>query len=291
MQRPRAFLRTIFAASLILGALTWAQESSAALKVATWNTFRFGPAKFKEPDPFAKKYNTTKKQMMVDVIEDFDLVAIQEYFDASLTTMKALLKALNAATGDQYDFIVGPRVGGVSKEQYAFIYKKSVLKVVDSYTYADPDDLITREPFIVRFSTTHATVKDFFVATIHTEPDAAVEEMNALVKVYDDAVQHWNLKSGLLMGDMNSDCQYVRKSDWPRVTLFTDPRFQWFIPTGTDTASMTSECTFDRIITASDKIRMKPGSLQVWDFVSKYKIEVKEARQLSDHFPVGLVLE
>lgn len=52
----------------------------------------------------------------------------------------------------------------------------------------------------------------------------------------------------MVLGDYNADCQYVRKSAWDSVTLFTNPAFKWFIPTGVDTASMNSECTFDRFV-------------------------------------------
>ncbi|OWA54989.1 putative Deoxyribonuclease-1 [Hypsibius exemplaris] len=95
----------------------------------------------------------------------------------------------------------------------------------------------------------------------------------------------------MVLGDYNADCQYVRKSAWDSVKLYTNPAFHWFIPTGTDTAAMASECTFDRAVAKASgrfKTAFVPGSLKVHDFVSNYKIKVAEARQLSDHFPVCL---
>jgi deoxyribonuclease-1-like protein len=289
MPRLKAFLHTVVAAALILGPLTWAQEASAALKVVSWNLSRFGQAKVNN-EAFAEKYKTSVMKIIVDAVKEYDLIVLQEV--VSQDTAMALLKEVSLATGDSYDILVSNPVNPPGLERYAYLYRKRALKVVDSYSYADADNLFSRDPFVVEFSTTQAAVKNFFVIPIHTEPDRAVQEINALAKVYEDAVQRWNLKNGVLIGDMNADCQYVKKSDWEKVSLSKDPRFLWLIKTGLDTASMNSECTFDRIIVAGDKLRANAVNAGLGeDFVVKYNLEVKEARQVSDHFPVEFVIK
>ena len=106
------------------------------------------------------------------------------------------MEQLNVASGGQYEMTISDRLGRTnSKEQYAYIYKHDKLSVLDTYHYDDGEepnsDIFEREPYVVRFRANNHDV-DFSVVGIHTAFDHAVEELDALTAVHDDAV----LRSG-----------------------------------------------------------------------------------------------
>ncbi|XP_055330937.1 mucin-2-like isoform X2 [Paramacrobiotus metropolitanus] len=261
------------------------------VRICTWNVFRFGPKKFDDDsDDFPKKYGKPKIHMMIEQISNCDLLALQEYFDPTLGVLNRLVRALSKNTGSAWNYTVSDRVGRTSQEQYVFLYRTEVAQHQDNEICPDPDDVYSRDPYFAKFKILKKDTcfSDIVLGTIHTEPEKAVEEMNELVKSYDWAEKRFGTKNVMVTGDYNGDCQYVRKSEWPNVKLFTDQRFKWMIKTGTDTASMASECTFDRAVVREDKLFKCFVDVKVLDFVDKYKIKVAEARQLSDHFPVVL---
>jgi len=209
--------------------------------------------------------------------------------------LNKLRDALTKSSGVAWNYTVSESVGRTSKEQYVFLYRTDAAKAGLNDIYPQKEDIFSRTPFFTNFKITKpgVSLKDITLGTIHTEPKSAVAEMNALVDTYDWAQKKFGTEDVMVIGDYNGDCQYVRKSEWPNVKLYTNPIFQWFIPTGTDTASMNSECTFDRAVvkSAGFKKAFVPGSMKVLDFVSEYSIKVSEARQLSDHFPVCLLFK
>ncbi|GAU90879.1 hypothetical protein RvY_03237 [Ramazzottius varieornatus] len=275
-----------------------AAGKGSPLRICTWNIFRFGMSKFAaEPmATFKKAYGKDKLEMITEQVQNADIIAIQEYFDTTEAheVMMVVTDYLNKTTGSKWGMSVGPRVGRGSKEQYVFLYRTelaSVMKEAVAPEPAESKDPYSREPWFTQFKISKPgfSLPTLTLGTIHTEPEFAVREMNALdVYTWPWAESTFGTKDVMVLGDYNADCQYVRKSDWDSITLFTKKDYTWFIPTGTDTAAMSSECTFDRAVTRSPKIQASfvPGSLKVLDFVSQYKIPVATARQLSDHFPV-----
>lgn len=283
MPVPKTFTRTFLAASIALGLTTWARDASAALKVASWNIQIFGSNKAKSPDVM---------KVIVDTVKRYDLVLVQEIRDATDMSTTALLDQVNAATGNAYGILVSKRLGRTnSKEQYAYLYKKSALKVVDSYVYDDTEDLFEREPFVVRFSTTQATVKNFFVVQFHADPAAAKEEVGSLVKVYDDAVKRFKLQNGALMGDFCAACSYFAKKYWPENPLRSDPRFRWLIGDDINTTVGKADCAYDRIVVAGDKLRAKAGQARTEYVDQRFNLPLDFMRLVSDHYPVEFVID
>jgi len=81
---------------------------------------------------------------------------------------------------------------------------------------------------------------------IHTDPDSAVEEMEALVDVHAAVERRWNTDNILIMGDLNADCKYASGRARERLTLRTDPRFTWLIDDDVDTTTTRTHCAYDR---------------------------------------------
>ena len=80
-----------------------------SIKIASFNIQIFGQSKSSKQEVM---------DILVQIIRDFDIVAIQEIRDAAGTAIITLKNQVNA-DGSSYDVIVGPRVGrSISKEQY-----------------------------------------------------------------------------------------------------------------------------------------------------------------------------
>lgn len=56
-----------------------------------------------------------------------------------------------------------------------------------------------------------------------------------------------DLQNIIILGDLNADCDYLRKKDLPNITLLNDPKkYTLLIPTGVDTTVGNTKCTYDR---------------------------------------------
>ncbi|GEL72353.1 exonuclease/endonuclease/phosphatase family protein [Myxococcus virescens] len=278
----KTFTRTFVATFFVLGLMTWAREASAAIKVASWNIQVFGQKKVMNADVM---------RVIVDTVKQYDLILVQEIRDPTDIATTALMKQLNAATGNAYSILVSNRLGRANTtEQYAFIYKKSALKMVDSYHYADSADLFAREPFVVRFSTTQATAKNFFVVPLHAESSAAVAEIGSLVKVYDDAAKRWNIKNGILMGDWQAGCSYFAKKYWETNPLRSDSRFTWLIGDDTKSSVGKASCPYDRAVVAGDKLRAHAAKGRTVYLDTKFNLTTDSMKLVSDHYPIEFEL-
>ena len=81
---------------------------------------------------------------------------------------------------------------------------------------------------------------------IHTDPDSAVAEMNALVTVHDAVKQLWRTDNILIMGDLNADCSYASKKALKGLELRRNPPFTWLIGDDVDTTTSNTNCAYDR---------------------------------------------
>lgn len=278
----KTFTHTFVTAWIALGSTIWARDASAALKVASWNIQLFTSTRAQNADVM---------KVVVDTIKQYDLVLVQEIRDATDSTTKTLLNQVNAATGNAYGILVSNRLGRThAKEQYVYLYKKSALKVVDSYHYADADDLFAREPFVARFITTQATVKNFFVVPLHADPASAVEEVGSLVKVYDDAVKRWTIKNGVIMGTLNADCAYFAKKHWATNPLRTDRRFSWLIGDDINTTVGKANCAYDRAVVAGDRMRANAAQGRTVYLSEMFNLTQEHMRLVSDHYPIEFVI-
>ena len=101
-----------------------ATVSYDTIKIASFNIQVFGRYKASKPEVM---------ETLASIISQFDIVAIQEIRDKSGKAIKDLVVAVDAL-GENYDFIIGPRLGRTnSKEQYAYFYRVSTIRPSESY--------------------------------------------------------------------------------------------------------------------------------------------------------------
>ena len=87
---------------------------------------------------------------------------------------------------------------------------------------------------------------EFFLIGIHTQPSNVLAELNALVEVYEEAVNRFGTENGIMLGDFNADCSYLSQRRYNMLLLVTDSRFTWLLDTNIDSTTGNSNCAYDR---------------------------------------------
>jgi len=104
----------------------------------------------------------------------------------------------------KYSYAISPRLGATnSKEQYAFLYHSSIVKLIQTVQYPDPKSEFSRPPYGAVFEITFSKVKKqripfrFFLMGMHVVPSDAKNEISAFLKVYTDyyATQGMNISA------------------------------------------------------------------------------------------------
>ncbi|XP_063796941.1 deoxyribonuclease gamma [Pseudophryne corroboree] len=262
-------------------------SKAASLRICSFNVQSFGEAKGSKP---------VVMDVIVKIISRCDIMLLMEIKDTTDKVIKSLMVKLNSQKqkSDEFSLIISKRLGrSTYKEQYAFIYRKQLVSVRDTYQYQDvqPGDMdaFSREPFIVRFTSINTEVQDFVIIPQHTTPEAAVREIDELYDVYLDIRQKWNTENFIFMGDFNAGCSYVAKKYWKDIRLRTNAEFVWLIENTIDTTVRSStSCAYDRIVLHGEKLisSVVPDSASVFDFRATYGLTELQALDVSDHYPV-----
>jgi deoxyribonuclease-1-like protein len=231
------------------------------LKIASFNIQVFGQSKIN--DEFEMSH-------IVEIIKNFDGVAIQEIRSVEqnvMTTLEALLG------DDEWDFVISDRLGRtVSKEQYAFIYRKNIISVSDTYQILDPDDQLHREPFVVYCE---AGKFDFSLIIIHTDPDEVEQEVNYLDDIF--ASELLKEDDAILLGDLNAS-----PSQFGELLELND--VCWVINDG-EWTNVNDNKTYDNILyNCSNLTEFESGG--IFNFKTELNLTDEEALKISDHYPI-----
>lgn len=234
----------------------------ADLVVGSWNIEIFGQTKMS---------NDKVKATIVDVIDDYDIIAIQEIRDKSGTAFRELMQEL-----PEYDYVISDRLGRTSsKEEYAYIYKKSRMNVSKAEVYPDDNDVFEREPYMIFVEITDF---DFVLIQVHTKPDDAQYEIRALKDVVEYAKVVYQDADIFIIGDLNSANPYYDGGELKE--------YHWLISDDEDTTTGSSEKAYDRILSVykySDEFIYDCGTDRI-DEDEATNNELLEAT--SDHYPV-----
>ena len=243
----------------------------ATVTIGTFNIQIFGKAKRAKPDVM---------EVLADIADEFDILAIQEIRDSSGDTPRVYLDAMNAQGAERHKMLVGPRLGrSRSKEEYAFYYDADVVDIVgEPWTYPDPGDVFEREPFLARF---RVGSLDFVLANVHVKPDDALAEIDALDDVVEWARAQFGDTDIIVLGNLNADCSYF-KEDTQRV-LFD---MNWITPTGFDTTVKDTDCTYDHFVISDSLLDEYTGQVGVYRFDTEYGLTREFSTKVSDHFPL-----
>jgi deoxyribonuclease-1-like protein len=246
------------------------------IRVATFNIQVFGEAKLNDPEAM---------RIIVAIVKNFDLVAIQEIRAVSQDILPQLIAQLNAG-GRYYDYAIGPRLGrSNSREQYAFVFDTQTIEMdrYKLYTVDDPDDLLHREPLVGWFRARGPSPEQAFtfsLATIHTDPDEADQELDVLDDVFfrirDDPQRGED--DVILVGDFNAKASRLRQLG----------QIKGLIPIvfGETPTNTLHNAQYDNILFQETATGEYTGRSGVFDFIREYNLTLQQAERISDHLPV-----
>jgi deoxyribonuclease-1-like protein len=251
--------------------------SEETLRIGAFNIQVFGTTKASKPEVM---------EVLGKIIRNYDVVAVQEIRDASQTALPQLVDMVNS-DGSQYDYVVSERLGRTSsKEQYAYIYDTLTVELIDSpFTYPEPEgtDPFHREPYVASFKALSGNF-DVTLMVIHTDPDEATEEINALDTVVEYAQAVYPAEQDfIIMGDLNADCSYF---DEDSTSTLSSSDYYWCIDNSVDTTTKTTDCTYDRIIITNLAVPDFTGDTGLYRFDAEYCLTIDETIAVSDHYPV-----
>jgi len=222
----------------------------------------------------AKLRESTVKYTIQDVIQDFDLIAIQGIQDPYQKVIPELLVGY-----DDYDYIISGQLGkDEPKEQFAFIYNTQIIRFIGKSTYKDRDNLFERDPFIGYFQVGNY---DFVMVQLHIKETDATQEIINIQKVYDFAENEFDDNDIIILGNLNADCSYYNTHELED--------FKWVIDEFEDTTTTSNDCTYDRIIVGYD-LYDNILSSGVYKLEKELSINNELAFVVSSHYPVESIL-
>ncbi|WP_338172936.1 endonuclease/exonuclease/phosphatase family protein [Candidatus Poseidonia alphae] len=263
-------------------------DRSEVARVATFNIKVFGDTKMS---------NVTVVAELVELFQDYDMVAVQEIKDIDEEVPYLFLNELNGIAGQEnltnqsreWEMVLSERSGMQdddknSQEQYAFYYKPTVFTSMDNGTLYDDstNDSFQREPFLATFmlldTNGEETGTDIVFVNIHTKPTLAVEELGALGDVLSWAQTNYSDDDDyVILGDFNGDCSYASYNELVDLSISSE-NYTWLIPDDADTTVGNSRCAYDRIVTSSQLDERLTGQWGIDETVSSGAV--------SDHKPV-----
>jgi endonuclease/exonuclease/phosphatase family metal-dependent hydrolase len=248
------------------------------IMIASFNIEIFGATKAGKPEVV---------KILADIGNDYDVLAVQEFRDSTGETIQFYLDQLNS-NGENYDVLFSKRLGrSNNKEQYAFYYDTNKFEILgEPYIFEDIEDIFEREPFLAYFKSKQGNF-DFVLVNIHTKPDDATNEINALASVVEKAKQHFNEKDIIVLGDYNADGNYFKEKN--DATELETGEYTWLICDDLDTTVAKSTNTYDRIVVTPTIMEDFAGEAGVRYYDSEFGLTQDEADEISDHFPVYAV--
>ena len=242
---------------------------SEVAKIATFNIQVFGKTKMGKPDVVSQ---------LVDIVLQYDMVAVQEVKDIDQTVPYEFLDEINNQSGDTWNMSLSPRSGvnasSSAQEQYVYYYNTSVFRELGNGTlYNDSsEDLFQREPYVATFELLNESGNssgfDFTIFSIHTKPALAMEEINALHTVVESYRENNSEETDLIiLGDFNADCSYANSQElWDSPMRL--PQYNWLVNDLADTTVSSTDCAYDRIVTLDELNGRLVGSWGIDNSVS-----------------------
>lgn len=247
------------------------------LRIATFNIQNLGPNKLA---------NTAVATELAALIRKYDVVAVQEIDDITLSTPDAFLAKINSSPGAKYRVVKSGLSGTTAtanqNEQYAFYFNADKVEALDAgLLYPDPQDKFIREPFAAQLKP-KGSRESFVLLTIHTEATTAgtTREIAALKDAAEWAKDHYQGELGVIvLGDFNAGKTYLSV---PQVTAIRNAHLphRWIVPDSADTTNSSQyDQAHDRIVVIGQALDSR--------YTGQWGVDTSvSSRQVSDHLPV-----
>lgn len=233
--------------------------------IGAWNIKQFNEA---------KATNEYLIPVIIDIIDDYDVLFLQEIRDSS----GSVQQKLSNINGFNYE--ISPKLGrSKNKEQYAYIYS-SKMNPGKIRLYPDDNDVFEREPFIMEFTVNEYS---FVLIGCKTKSDDTNEEIKALEEVVEWTRKEFKNDNIFIIGNLWASFPYFNKN----ADILTD--FNWLIDNNQNTVVNGNEKTFDRIIALTDNPILFGIGVDDLDEETSGDKELLEA--LTENYPVFFTLQ
>jgi len=247
--------------------------------IGSWNLQNLGNKKSEE-----------SLQVMVEVINGFDIVAIQEVL-TSESGSQVIAKMVNMLNqkGAKWDYCISEPTTSDNvqeRERYSFIWKKHKVKLLKKpFLVQQLETEIVREPFMATFL---ADAKTFSLVNFHAvpkkkQPEQEIKFLHTLIEMYPETPL-------IFLGDFN--CPQSN-------TVFNSLKNADFTPAILNQkTTLRQECIqndclaseYDNVFYPRKKFKkIAAGVIPFYQY--HYKSDMIAARKLSDHLPVYLEIE
>jgi deoxyribonuclease-1-like protein len=259
---------------LLISLLGFSQVDTTKLNIISWNIQNFGRSK-SESDS-VMKYITSK-------VKIFDIVAIQEVSTSEFGAQAvAKLDGLLDRTGTSWDYVVSNPTTGPGSERYAYLYKKSRVKLKEKPELEKTlQDKLNREPFkaVFLFKSNEYYLFNLHLVPTDKNPSLEATQLSSLGDTYKG-------KRIVFMGDLNlsqSDPGFNGVKKWSKPTLIGKKTSLKMKEVSGEKLNM----EYDNFFISSNIILVKSG---VINFFLEFK-ELKTARKVSDHCPIYCIIK
>jgi len=245
------------------------QDQSIA--IASWNLKNIGQSKFNDP---------TRIDIIIDVLKNYDIIAIQEVKDISLQLPQLLVAKMNE-DGSNYNVVASDRVGRNVFEQYLFVYDDDKIDHAPSTKgYGiEPNNEFAREPFYAMFRSGNF---DFYLMNIHTDPDDVAIEIPALSAAYLDLQNNTpNENDIILLGDFNGKAPGVIAGSY--ITMDAIAQIPNIIFTINEETNTRGGKAYDNIIFQDNYTTEYSNLSGVNTFWLQYGLDEDQGFTISDH--------
>jgi len=255
---------------LLLSLKSLSQVDTSYLSVCSWNIQNFGKSK-----------SESELLYISQKIKSFDIVAIQEVSTSEWGAKTiALLDDYLDRTGSSWDYIISEPTLGDGSERYAFLYKKHRVKLKSHHLVQELQIEIGREPFLATFIF-HNLKYTFY--NLHLVPTAKRPQLEVLT--LGDFFQKSNSRT-IILGDfnLNSSDKSFSKLKINFTETFTKEK------TSLKMKAINGEVLnlpYDNFF-ISKMIQSK--NPEVILFYKDFKT-LEEARQISDHCPIKILIK
>lgn len=244
------------------------------IRIASFSIQTLGEAKMNTPGVI---------DMLVRVIRNFDIIAIQDIQCQHDDLLAALVEFVNAK-GSHYEYAIGPRLPEApGREQLALIFDRESVELnrAQMYTMQDPENWIRREPLVAQFRVrgpAHEEAFTFTLVNVHVEPQAVIREINILDNVYkavrDDGLEEDDV---ILLGNFGVDDRHFGElAEISGMVCVISGQ-----PTNTAMTAQLDNLVFNERTTTE-----YTGRHGVFDFRREFNLSNDQALTVSDHLPV-----
>ncbi len=265
-------------AAPIANSIAQRSESAAVnfrpyITIATFNIQVFSQAKLADRNVL---------QYLVDIVRQFDVVAIQEIRDPDQVALPYFVDALNAQ-GARFRYLVGPREGPAdNQEQIAYVFNSDLVMPTGlEFVARDLQQRMLRNPYVVAFQCRRVDARapfTFTLVAVNTNPQSVPLDLEAIADLL-PMIRRTSPEDDLIvLGTFHAPPDRSgRLGQLPTATILVPSS----VPTDTAKSGCWDNIGFDRL--ATTEFTQQYGVL---DFAAHYRLSPEQATLISDHLPV-----